>query len=265
MTLVNNFTKIKEHKKNKEKKEDMINKKNHVIVFIMLLILSFSIMKGTSVYAAMAEEAEDYELGETYSGSVNHAGTDYYKLYVPQKSHLSVSVMTSGWAPYGGAYTNVTIYNSEGKIVFKPTEFSFEYNDVSGMFSAQNYRVVKAGTYYLELDSSIDAAINYSFNIIAEKQISLPKGKISSIKSNKKGQITIKCKSVTNAIGYRIQYSTNEKFSGKKTVYISSISKTITGLKKGQRYYVKVSPYTVYDDGTRVFGQNSLVKTVVVK
>lgn len=243
----------------------MKNKKSHVIVLIMVFIFAFTIMKDTSVYASMVEEAEDYELGETYSGSLNHCGTDYYKFYVPQKSHLSVLVMASGWVPYNSACTNVTIYNSKGKIVLKPTAFSFKYNNVSAMFSAQNYRVVNAGTYYIELNSYIDADINYSFNIIAEEQISLPKGVISSIKSNKKGQMTIKCKSATNAIGYRIQYSTNEKFSGKKTVYISSTSKTITGLKKGRRYYVKVSPYTVYDDGTRVFGQNSLVKTVVVK
>ena len=63
-----------------------------------------------------------------------------------------------------------------------------------------------------------------------------------------------------------IQYSTNYKFKkGVKTVYSPTTTYTIKKLAKGKRYYVKVCPYTVYDDGTRVFGQNSYVKTVVVK
>ena len=100
----------------------------------------------------------------------------------------------------------------------------------------------------------------------AEKQIKLPKGTLKSLKSAKKGHMTVKCASAKNAIGYRIQYSTDYKFKkGVKTVYSATTTKTIKGLKKGKRYYVKVCPYTVYDDGTRVFGQNSYVKTVVVK
>jgi hypothetical protein len=78
--------------------------------------------------------------------------------------------------------------------------------------------------------------------------------------------MTVKCATDSEAIGYRIQYATDEKFSkNKKTVYIDSPQKVISGLKRGRRYYVKVCPYAVYDDGTRVFGQNSLVKTVVIK
>lgn len=50
------------------------------------------------------------------------------------------------------------------------------------------------------------------FKIQAEKQIKLPKGSVSFLKSNKKVQMTIKCKSVKNAIGYRIQYSTDYRF-----------------------------------------------------
>lgn len=78
--------------------------------------------------------------------------------------------------------------------------------------------------------------------------------------------MTVKCASAKNAIGYRIQYSTDYKFKkGVKTVYSAGTTRTIKGLKKGKQYYVKVCPYTVYDDGTKVYGQNSYVKTVVVK
>lgn len=46
---------------------------------------------------------------------------------------------------------------------------------------------------------------------------------------------------------------------------LGMVGHAINMLKKGIRYYVKVCPYTIYDDGTKVFGQNSLAKTVVVK
>ena len=63
-----------------------------------------------------------------------------------------------------------------------------------------------------------------------------------------------------------IQYSTNYKFKkGVKTVYSPTTTYTIKKLAKGKRYYVKVCPYTVYNDGTYVFGQNSYVKQVFIK
>lgn len=78
--------------------------------------------------------------------------------------------------------------------------------------------------------------------------------------------MTVKCKSTTNAIGYRIQYSQDYKFKkGVKTAYSPTTTYTIKKLAKGKRYYVKVCPYTVYDDGTYVFGRNSYVKQVFVK
>lgn len=136
-------------------------------------------------------------------------------------------------------------------------------NTVTGVGKGSQYRTLSKGTYYLE-DAGRNT--NFSFKIQAEKQIKLPKGNISSLKSNKKGRMTVKCKSVKNATGYRIQYSTDYRFKkGVKTVYSPTTSKTIKGLKKGKRYYVKVCPYNVYDDGTYIFGQNFYIKKVVIK
>ena len=125
------------------------------------------------------------------------------------------------------------------------------------------------GTYYLKIDDNGGRGIqsfDFKFIIQAEKQIKLSKGTLKSLKSTKKGQMTVKCASAKNAIGYRIQYSTDYKFKkGVKTLYSAGTTRTIKGLKRGKRYYVKVCPYTVYDDGTKVYGRNSYVKTVVVK
>ena len=65
---------------------------------------------------------------------------------------------------------------------------------------------------------------------------------------------------------YRIQYSTDYRFrKGVKTIYSPTRTKTLTKLAKGKRYYVKVCPFTVYDDGEYVFGMNSYVKAIYVR
>lgn len=100
----------------------------------------------------------------------------------------------------------------------------------------------------------------------AENPITLSKGVITSLKSKKSGQMTVSCQSVKNAIGYRIQYSTDYRFKkGVKTVYSPTRIKTLTKLGKKKRYYVKVTPYTVYSDGVYAWGGTSYVKSAVVK
>lgn len=230
-----------------------------------------SLFNGTTVYAAMADYAEDYELGEEYSGHVNGTygenneiyGSRYFKFEIKEKSHVTLMCKYKDRG-YGGS-----IYNSSGKMVLKGDDISYTENSATGWSTGSQYRVLPVGTYYLEIPDNGRWGIlsfDFKFTIQAEKQISLEKGAIASLSSPKKGQLTVKCKTAKNAIGYRITIATNETFTkNKKIVYSPTPSKTITSLKKGTRYYVKVCPYTVYDDGTRVFGQNSLVKTVKIK
>ncbi|MFQ7765051.1 MAG: hypothetical protein ACLRH0_11845 [Blautia wexlerae] len=69
----------------------------------------------------------------------------------------------------------------------------------------------------------------------------MQKGNITSLKSNKSGQLIVSCKErVIYAIGYRIQYSTDYRFrKGVKTIYSPVRIKTLTKLCKGKRYYVR--------------------------
>ena len=57
----------------------------------------------------------------------------------------------------------------------------------------------------------------------------------------------------SKADGYQIQYSTSSGFSGAKTVTVSSnatLSKTVSGLTKGTRYYVRIRSYDKQDSTT---------------
>lgn len=220
-------------------------------------------LRSTAVMAAMADEAKDYELGETYSGIIADWENVYYKFYIDKKSHVTLDINVQ---MVERSHMRFYIYDNSGKIVLDNQEMILEKSKVTEVWSGSQYRVLPMGTYYLLIDGESGSDKEYSFSIQAEEQIKLPKGAISSLKSPKRGQMTVKCKTVSDALGYRIQYSTDVRFKkGVKTIYSSSLVKTITGLKKGQRYYVKVCPYSVYDDGTYAFGQNSSVKSVKVK
>ncbi|MDO5294259.1 MAG: GH25 family lysozyme [bacterium] len=90
---------------------------------------------------------------------------------------------------------------------------------------------------------------------------------IKSIKniSSKKIEVKIK-KKISNANGYLIKYSTNSNMKSSKIITItknSTLKKTITGLKKGKKYYVQVCGYHFDSTGAKVCSKYT--KKVTVK
>lgn len=235
-------------------KTKQIMEKLMVILLTITVAGSALMWNGTQVYASMADEAIEYTMGETYRGSY---GTVYYYFTLNQTSHISLNVKAKRYT------ADFTIYDANGKTYLIPENVAYTENTVSGIHSGVASRTLKAGTYYLKILKWSD---EYYFNLQAENPITLPKGAITSLKSSKSGQMTVSCQSVSNAIGYRVQYSTDYRFKkGVKTVYSPTKVKTLTKLSKGKRYYVKVTPYTVYSDGSYAWGGTSYVKSVVVK
>ncbi|RCH43702.1 fibronectin type III domain-containing protein [Blautia obeum] len=224
-----------------------------ILVVMVMCIVGFG---SVPVYASMEDDAMDYTLGETYYGQ--WLNEDCYKFALSKKSHVAFRINLYGSI----AYDYIELYNSAGKRVFYGANLSWNYNNVKDISTGRVSRTLNTGTYYLKIDSER----NYNFKITAEPLITLPRGTITSLKSNKPGQATVSCKAASNAIGYRIQYSTDYRFhKGVKTVYSPTRVKTLTKLTKGKRYYIKVCPYTVYDDGEHAFGVNSYVKSVYIK
>ena len=92
----------------------------------------------------------------------------------------------------------------------------------------------------------------------------LAKAKLVSVKSVSKKTVKITWNKVRTAKGYQIKYSTKKNMTVAKTVTSGALSKKITKLKSGKRYYFKVRAYKTAD-GSRIYGGWSSTKSVKVK
>lgn len=79
-------------------------------------------------------------------------------------------------------------------------------------------------------------------------------GKVSvaSLKTAGGKKLKVTYKKSANVTGYQIQYSTSKNFkSGTKTVTKKGTSATLSKLKKGKKYYVRVRAYTSVKSGKK--------------
>lgn len=96
---------------------------------------------------------------------------------------------------------------------------------------------------------------------------------VTSARSLKKGQLTVKWKKDTRASGYQIQYSTSSKFTKKTTKSITvkknrTTSQTLKKLKSGKKYYVRVRAYKTVKLGRKsknLYGNWSATKPMKEK
>jgi|GEM_PF-3275907 len=99
--------------------------------------------------------------------------------------------------------------------------------------------------------------------IVKPKKLSAPTAKNST-----KKKATVKWKKDTKVTGYQIQYSTSSRFiSNNKTKSITkhtTVKKTLTGLKSGKTYFVRVRSYKTVS-GKKIYGAWSAKAKVKVK
>ena len=94
------------------------------------------------------------------------------------------------------------------------------------------------------------------------------KVKISSVKTSKKGQLTVKYEKGDRVQGYQVSVSTSKKFEKKNTTtksLKSSVSSyTFKSLKSKKTYFVKVRAYRMVNE-KKVYGSWSNVSKIKVK
>lgn len=166
------------------------------------------------------------------------------------------------------ASLSTTSYVYNGK-VRKPTVTLYNYS--SQKISSDNYTVTYpsgckyVGTYKVKVTFKNKYAGNpskYLTFTIKPKTTS-----ISSLTSGKR-KFTVKWyKRSTQTTGYQVQYSTSSKFTNPKTYTISgtsTLSKTVSNLTSGKRYYVRVRTYKTVS-AKKYYSSWSGYKSIVTK
>lgn len=197
-----------------------------------------------------------------YDAAGNYTNyTDYGTVTVDshkiRADYLTIKLSNSSYTYDGKVKTPiVTVKDSNGKVISK-SNYTIAYQ--IGRKNVGKYAV------------KITFKGNYSGSKILYFTIKPKATTLSSVKAKSKG-FTVKWKKqATQTTGYQIQYSTSSKFTGAKTVTVSSsktTSKKISKLKAKKKYYVRIRTYkTVKVNGksTNIYSSWSKAKTVKTK
>ena len=126
---------------------------------------------------------------------------------------------------------------------------SYKTSDSSVVTVASNGRVTikGVGKAYIKITAAQTKTYKAATKTVAVKVI--PKKIGCSVKkkySNKKYSMVVSWPKTKEVTGYKIEYATNAKFTGKKAVTVKSnkvSSITIPNMKKGKTYYVRIRTY----------------------
>ena len=134
--------------------------------------------------------------------------------------------------------------------------------------AAGNVTITGAGTTTVTIKSAGDATHNAATLSVTIK-VAPKKVAGLKVKSKKAKKATVSWKKNAQATGYQIQYSTSKKFKKAKTVWVTKNkskkpSKTISKLKAGKKYYVRIRAYANKAKADRVYSA-WVKKTVKVK
>lgn len=137
-------------------------------------------------------------------------------------------------------------YSGDGMQLYNPTRSGYVFG---GWYKKKNL----TGKI-----SKIAAGKTTNFTLYA-KWVKLAKPTIRKLQRKGSGQIKVyMAKKIAGASGFEIQCATNTKFTkGVKKLKTTAQNKTVTGLKKGKRYYVRVRPYIKIASGNYVYGSYS--------
>ena len=126
--------------------------------------------------------------------------------------------------------------------------------------SYKNNKEIGTATVTVKGKGAYKGTVKATFKICPKKTT------LSKVTSPKTKQLKATYSKVKGVTGYQITYSTSKKFTKDTTKSVNSkkTSKTITKLKKGKTYYVKVRSYKTVN-GTKYYSGYSDVKKVKVK
>ena len=215
------------------------------------------------------------------NGTLLKEGTHYKVMYKNNINTGTATVTVSGMGGYGG-YVDIPFTIDAVTLGSKNVSLAKSSYTYTGS-NIKPEAVVKVGN--TSLKSGKDYTVSYKNNkavgtatvIIIGKgnykgtvkstfKICPKKTTLKTVKSPKTKQLKATYTKVAGVTGYQITYSTSSKFTKAttKSVNASGTSKTVSKLKKGKTYYVKVRTYKTVN-GTKYYSGYSAVKKIKVK
>lgn len=212
------------------------------------------VLDGSSSYK-IVKKAEDTKKDDANSNTTKKDDTTA----VQAKNQTITATVSYKKSETSKAFKLNAKTNGNGKLTYTTSNKAVATVDAAGKVTVKGPGVAKI---------TVKAAATTDYKA-ASKTVTVtvaPKKQGISLVNKIKKQLTIKWKKNTKASGYQVVYSTNKKFTGKKTVRKAktTTSYKIKGLKKGKKYYVKVRSYKTVN-GKRIYGAYSTVKKATIK
>lgn len=217
-------------------------------------------------------------------------GKDYTLSYTNNMNAGTASVIIDGTGNYTGSITKTfTIKKAANTITAKSFTKTYSTKAQSwslGVKIKNGTPTYKSSTKSVTVSKAGKATVKAKFIGKATITITAPektnyskmtkkiaitvnptKTALSSVKSPLTGKMTVKWKKNAVGTGYQIQYSTSGKFTSPKTVTVtknSTLTKTIGGLAKGKKYYVRIRTYKTVGNA-KFYSGWSVAKSVTIK
>ena len=176
---------------------------------------------------------------------------DNYKAKLT-KTSIAKSTVTGIANKYytGKAITQTPTVKLGSKTLKKGTDYTVTF---------KNNKAIGTATVTIKGKGNYTGTVTKTFKIIPKKTT------LKTAASPKKGQLKVTYTKQTNITGYQITYALDKSFTKSKASKSSAkLTKTISGLKSGKTYYVKVRTYKTVK-GTKYYSGYSAVKKIKVK
>ncbi len=257
--------------------------------------ISDAVIKLNKSQFDYAETAITPDMEVTYNGIVLSKGVDYDVTYSNNTYPGTASVTITGIGNFTASKTasfNIGEVNGFKTKSIGPSSMTLEWEKCPNVTGYKIYRynsakkawyvakTVKSNSINTAQIKKLTAGYGYDFKMrsYVTKGGKLYYGPFTSVLSVPTRPSKAKLKSLTTSIkltmtakwykrsctGYQVKIARNSKFKDAKTFKVDSsktLSKKITGLRDGSKYYVKVRAYKTYG-GKTVYGSWSPYKTI---
>ena len=209
--------------------------------------------------------------GVTVTFKGNYAGRLTATFVIYPKA---VSIKTAQSTAKGVKLTWNRAANGTGYIVYRSVNGSSfkKYKTINSLstISMVDSGAKKSGTKYaykIYVYKSVNGKVYNSAASAVKLTYYMAAPAWKSLKNSSARAITVKYGNTSGATGYQIQYATAKTFKGAKTLNIAgakNVTKTVKGLAKNKRYYVRVRSYKKSGRVT-YYSAWSTAKNVVIK